>query len=112
MVEPKSNPSPFVFTTKNGNLLNRRNVVRRNLADVCKRAGLKDRGITPKAFRHAMTSHAYANGESLLAIAARLGHTNPTMILRRYGHALPGAQARIAKVLEEQFSGPTASAQP
>jgi len=42
--------------------------------------------------------------EQLKLIAARLGHSTETMVLRRYGHLLPGmdrdAADRLARLLE------------
>ena len=55
--------------------------------------------------RHAFASHALAAGLSAHAVAALLGHSDPGLVWRRYGHALPEEIARAADVLSAWRAG-------
>jgi len=49
--------------------------------------------------RHTMATLMLYQGEQLKLVAARLGHANETMVLRRYGHLLPGMDREAAERL-------------
>jgi integrase len=50
--------------------------------------------------RHAAATHWLAAGLTPHAVARLLGHADPTLVLRRYGHALPDELARAGVALE------------
>jgi integrase len=49
--------------------------------------------------RHTMATLMLYQGEQLKLVAARLGHANETMVLRKYGHLLPGMDRDAAERL-------------
>jgi integrase len=51
--------------------------------------------------RHTMATLVLAETKNLKLVAARLGHANETLVLRRYGHLLPGADREAADRLGE-----------
>lgn len=68
------------------------------------RAGLPDH--TPKSLRHAGASLLLAAGGSLLAVARRMGHSSPQLILRVYGHTMRDDQLKLAGIFEGLTSAP------
>jgi integrase len=94
-----------VFCTRTGNYLAKKNVLRAFKALV-KRSnkGVGDDTAKPipekvrfHDLRHTAASLLLSKGYSLRAVASRLGHANPTMTLRVYGHVMPGDDARLAE---------------
>ena len=58
---------------------------------------------------HAQPAHHYASvlllaGESVAAVAERLGHDNATLVLSTYGHLMPVTEDRIRRALENAWS--------
>jgi integrase len=51
--------------------------------------------------RHAHASLLIAEGANILEVAQRMGHTDPAVTLRVYGHLVPGAQQRLTDRLEQ-----------
>lgn len=49
--------------------------------------------------RHWAITHGLASGHSVRQIADRAGHADGTLVLNRYGHAIPSADAAIATSL-------------
>jgi integrase len=81
-------PDP-VFCTKNGTIYNPRNVARS--WDIVRRRG-KAQGIRPlklHAARHTWATLALESGRSIKWVADQLGHSDPSITLRTYVHALP-----------------------
>ena len=77
-----------------------------------KRAGLPA-GTTTHDLRHAFASWLLAAGESVVAVAERLGHENATLVLTTYGHLLPDAEDRTRRAVDDAWTAPdeTATAQ-
>ncbi len=50
--------------------------------------------------RHAHASLLIQQGANILEVAQRMGHTDPAVTLREYGHLYPGAQERLTDQLE------------
>ena len=48
-----------------------------------------------------MATLVLAETKNLKLVAARLGHANEMLVLRRYGHLLPGADRQAADRLGE-----------
>lgn len=82
------------------------------------RPALRAAGL-PEEFRTYDIRHAHASllideGANVLAVAQRLGHTDPAVTLRIYGHLFEGAQEELTERLERrrQASSPRSSASP
>lgn len=92
--------SEYLFQTRYGNPLHRdkfrENVVRPAL----KAAGLPD--IRNYDLRHTHASHLIDMGANPLAVAHRLGHSDPAMTLRVYGHLLDGVQEELTEQLDKR----------
>lgn len=66
---------------------------------VRKRAGLPE-GTSTHDLRHRYTSVLLAAGESVVAIAERLGHENATLVLTTYGHLLLDSEDRTRRAID------------
>jgi integrase len=89
----------FVFSSGRGTPLNPHNVLNRAIRPACKRAGLPP--VSWHVFRYTYTTWLAATGESLKAIQAQLGHTNPNLTLSVYDRGMPGAQRQVASKVTE-----------
>ncbi len=74
-----------VFASRTGGPLSHRNVTRRGFEAARDQAGL-EASLTFHDLRHAAISRLIAQGVPDVAIAEVVGHTNPEMIRRVYGH--------------------------
>ena len=93
-------PTEWVFSTRYGTPIHRRNVNRsllrlQELADVPK--------IRFHDLRHSHASFLLATGANPRLIADRLGHSDVAFTLRTYAHLLPGAQREAAERVESLF---------
>jgi integrase len=77
--------------------------VRRNFRQILKKSRLP--AIRLYDLRHTCASLLLASGEPVNAVAERLGHADPTMILKVYAHVLPGAQRALASRMERLLYG-------
>lgn len=80
-------PGDWVFTTAIGTPLEPRNVSRW-YGEVATSAGLSDNGL--HALRHAAASMMLAHGTPVRAVADVLGHSDVSVTLNTYTHALDG----------------------
>lgn len=62
-------------------------------------AGLPE-GTTTHDLRHHYASVLLAAGESVVAVAERLGHENATLVLTTYGHLLPDSEGRTRRAID------------
>ena len=53
--------------------------------------------------RHHYASVLLAGGESVVAVAERLGHDDASMVLRVYGHLMPDSEDRTRKVVDDAW---------
>lgn len=53
------------------------------------------------ALRHTSATITLADSKDLKLVASRLGHSNENMVLRVYGHLLPGVDREAARRLGE-----------
>ncbi len=67
-----------------------------------KRAGLPA-GTTTHDLRHHYASVLLAAGESVVAVAERLGHENATLVLKTYGHLMPDSEDRTRRAVDEAW---------
>jgi integrase len=74
-------------------------------------------GTTTHDLRHHYASVLLAAGESVVAVAERLGHDNATLVLSTYGHLLPDMEDRTRRAVDDAWntvtegSGGSATAQ-
>ncbi len=76
----------YVFTTRYGTPLTSASVLR-SLKRLLQRADLPD--VSTHSIRHSSASYGLAMGESVPAVAKRLGHSTPATTMRVYAHAIP-----------------------
>ena len=68
-----------------------------------KSAGLPA-GVTSHDLRHHYASVLLAAGESVVAVAERLGHENATLVLKTYGHLMPDSEDRTRRAIDTAWS--------
>jgi integrase len=61
---------------------------------------------TTHDLRHAYASWLLAAGESVVAVAERLGHDNAGMVINVYGHLVPDSENRTRKAVDDAWSEP------
>jgi integrase len=76
------------------------------LAAAVRRAGLPE-GTTSHGLRHHYASVLLAAGESVVAVAERLGHENATLVLKTYGHLMPDSEDRTRRAIDEAWCATT-----
>jgi integrase len=76
-------------------------------AAAVKKAGLPA-GTTSHDLRHHYASVLLAAGESVVAVAERLGHDNATLVLSTYGHLMPDSEERTRRAVDEVWCAITA----
>ena len=67
-------------------------------------AGGLPSGTTSHALRHHYASVLLAAGESVVAVAERLGHENATLVLKTYGHLMPDSEDRTRRAVDEAWA--------
>lgn len=73
-----------------------------------KRAGLPD-GTSSHDLRHHYASVLLHAGESVHAVAERLGHTDAKLVLETYGHCMPDSEDRTRQAVDAAWSAPAAA---
>ena len=66
-------------------------------------------GTTSHDLRHHYASVLLAAGESVVAVAERLGHEDAALVLRTYGHLMPNTEDRTRRAVDEAWSADTAT---
>lgn len=97
---PRIDPTAPLFVTRSGNRVNRDDLRRRIIRPALRKAGLPE-SIRNYDLRHSHASLLIEAGASPLAVAQRMGHTDPGMTLRVYGHLFEGVQERLTEQLDE-----------
>lgn len=64
------------------------------------------RQVVLYALRHTMAAVALSRTKDLKLVAARLGHANEMLVLKTYGHLLPGLDRRLADELGSAIKRP------
>jgi len=59
---------------------------------------------TPHDLRHHYASVLLLAGESVVAVAERLGHKNANLVLSTYGHLMPNSEDRTRKAIDAAWS--------
>ncbi|MCO7193961.1 site-specific integrase [Pseudonocardia sp. McavD-2-B] len=96
-------PDGLIFHTAEGRPLLQEFVSRDVFGPGVRRAGLPD-GTTSHDLRHHYASVLLAAGESVLAVAERLGHEDATLVLTTYGHLMPDSEDRTRKAVDGAWS--------
>lgn len=92
-----------LFTTTNGNLYRHEHYGARVFAPAVREAGLPG-GTTSHHLRHHFASVLLAAGESVVAVAERLGHENATLVLKTYGHLMPDSEDRTRRAIDAAWT--------
>jgi integrase len=92
-------PSGLLFHTSTGLPIHHEYYTSHVFAPAAARAKLPT-GTTDHDLRHAYASWLLAAGESVIAVAERLGHENATLVLTTYGHLVPGSDDRTRKAID------------
>lgn len=98
--------SVYVFETHEGQQMKHRTVTRRALEDTLKRAKISKR-IRFHDLRHTFASILISHNYELTYIAEQMGHANPSITLRIYGHLLDRKKRRqeARERMEAAFGG-------
>src|SRR5512133_3325309 len=92
-----------LFTTANENSYRHEHYGARIFAPAAKKAELPA-GTTSHALRHHYASALLAAGESVVAVAERLGRENATLVLKTYGHLMPDSEDRTRRAINTAWS--------
>ena len=95
-----SSTKETLFQTRYGNPLNRDKLREKVIRPALRAAGL------PETFRTYDLRHSHASvmidlGVNLLALAQRMGHSDPAMTLRLYGHLSKGPRWSSSEKIDE-----------
>jgi integrase len=100
-----------VFTTTTGTPLGHvyygHNLFRKAVAS----AGLPE-GTTSHDLRHHFASLLLAAGESVIAVAERLGHDDAALALSTYGHLMPDSEERTRRAVDAAWGAAAAACAP
>jgi len=89
----------YLFVTKYGNPINLNKMRERVIRPALKAAGLPET-LRTYDLRHSHASLLIDLGGNPLAVAQRLGHSDPAMTLRIYGHLFEGVQEHLTDQLD------------
>jgi integrase len=64
------------------------------------------KGTTSHDLRHHYASVLLAAGESVMAVAERLGHDDASLVLKTYGHLMPDSEDRTRRAVDEAWCAP------
>ena len=92
-----------MFTAPQGGPLREQKFVAGIFKPAAARAGLPYR-LRFHDLRHTCASLLIAQGASVKAVQAQLGHASATVTLDRYGHLFPDELQRLADRLQEAYS--------
>jgi integrase len=92
-----------LFTTLHGLSWRHEYYGQRTFAKAVKSANLPA-DTTTHDLRHHYASVLLAAGESVVAVADRLGHKNATLVLTTYGHLMPDSEDRTRRAIENAWS--------
>lgn len=91
----------LVFTNSVGNPISAGNFNQRVLKTAIKVSGVPR--VTMHDFRHTCASIAISSGANVLAVANVLGHSDPSITLKRYGHLYKEDRDALALSIDRQF---------
>ncbi|SDY84756.1 Site-specific recombinase XerD [Modestobacter sp. DSM 44400] len=91
-----------IFSTQAGTRLTHHRYGSELFGAAVKKAGLPV-GTTSHDLRHHYASVLLAAGESVVAIAERLGHENASLVLSTYGHLMPDSEERTRRAIDDAW---------
>jgi integrase len=94
-----------IFSTKTGAVYRHDYYGAQIFAAAVRKAGIPA-GTTTHDLRHHYASVLLHAGESVVAVAERLGHENASLVLSTYGHLMPDSEERTRRVIDEAWSAP------
>jgi integrase len=92
-------PGEYLFQTRYGNPVNRDKLRADVIRPALVAAGLPET-IRTYDLRHSHASLLIGVGANVLAVAQRMGHTDPAVTLREYGHLFEGVQQDLTDQLD------------
>jgi len=92
-----------LFTTAAGLLYRQEHYGASAFAPAVRKADLPA-GTTSHALRHRYASLLLAAGESVVAVADRLGHENATLVLTTYGHLMTDYEDRTRRAFDATWT--------
>ena len=92
----------LIFTSKHGEPLDYRVIVRRHFKKLLTAANLPD--IRPFDLRHTSATLLLAAGENVKVVSERLGHASASLTLDVYSHVLPDMQQAAADRMERALT--------
>jgi integrase len=98
LMEGEGHGSPLIFCNTKGKYLYRSWFSVEIWRPAAQRAGLPP-GTTFHALRHTCATLLLGGGVDVRTVSAHLGHSNPTMVLKIYGHVLPAMKAGANQVM-------------
>ena len=99
-------PDGLIFTTPSGEPHWHEHYGTRLFQRSVEDAGLPQ-GTSTHDLRHHYASVLLAAGESVVAVAERLGHEDATLVLTSYGHLMPDSEHRTRRAIDEAWCAPT-----
>lgn len=69
-------------------------------------------GTTSHDLRHHFASLLLAAGESVVAVAERLGHDDASLVLSTYGHLMPDSEDRTRRAVDAAWGAAAAACAP
>jgi integrase len=103
LAELAARPDDLVFTAPQGGPLREQKFVAGIFKPAAARAGLPHR-LRFHDLRHTCASLLIAQGASVKAVQAQLGHASATVTLDRYGHLSPDELQRLADRLQDAYA--------
>jgi integrase len=103
LAERPHGPDDLVFTAPHGGPLREQKFVAGLFKPAVARAGLPHR-LRFHDLRHTCASLLIAQGASVKAVQAQLGHASATVTLDRYGHLFPDELQLLADRLQEAYT--------
>lgn len=103
IVEYPPGPDGTLFTTRFGTPYRHDYYGTRIFAEAVARAGLSP-STTSHDLRHHYASVLLQQGESVVAVAERLGHHNASLVLSTYGHLMPDSEDRTRRAVDAAWS--------
>ncbi len=92
-----------VFTTRFGTPYRHDYYGTRIFKEAVAKAGLPT-GTTSHDLRHHYASVLLAQGESVVAVAERLGHHNAALVLSTYGHLMPDSEDPTRRAVDSAWA--------
>jgi Phage integrase family len=103
LAERPHGPDDLVFTAAQGGPLREQKFVAGIFKPAAAQAGLPHR-LRFHDLRHTCASLLIAQGASVKAVQAQLGHASATVTLDRYGHLFPDELQRLADRLQDAYA--------